>query len=564
MCENRENKRFIFLERNGAGKFSHFLLAFRLYILWKQKGTGSAVHGRGTITDMKKLRAFLLNALVLTLTSLLMNSIGVWFSLYISGKIGSQAMGVFQLVMSVYGFGVTLAASGINLAATRLVAEELVRKIPQVRAVMVRCLQYCLCFGLFAAVLLFASAQWVGTVWLANGDTVLPLRFMGITLPFVSMSSALSGYFTAVRRVSKNAVVLVLEQLVKIGFAVGMLTLFPPVGLQDACMILIGAGFFAELFSFTMSFLLYFLDRRRYRFRGRGRQGITKDLCAIALPIAFSAYIRSGLVTLKNLLVPVQLGKYGASNGDALSTFGLLHGVVLPVIFFPASFLSAFANLIVPELAECRALCQDISSNRRVHYLVGRMFQMTLLFSICVAGIFFFFSEEISQAVCKEPLAGEYLRIFAVLIPVMYMDTMVDSMLKGLGEQVSSMRYNIIDAMVCVVLVIVLLPRYGAKGYVMVIVVSELLNFALSAGRLIRVTRFHVNLLQFVIKPVFSIGAAAVLSGLVVEYSSAMGSGIANAVLLICVSLAGYLMFLLLTGSLTREDVQWVCGILKP
>ena len=75
---------------------------------------------------MKKLRAFLVSALVLTATSLLVNSIGVWFSLYIAGKIGSEAMGVFQLVMSVYGFAVTLAASGINLAATRLVAEELV------------------------------------------------------------------------------------------------------------------------------------------------------------------------------------------------------------------------------------------------------------------------------------------------------------------------------------------------------------------------------------------------------------------------------------------------------
>ncbi|MFR9191101.1 MAG: hypothetical protein ACLVL7_13440 [Anaerotruncus massiliensis (ex Togo et al. 2019)] len=73
---------------------------------------------------MKKIQRFFLNAMIMTATSLLMNAVGVWFNLYISGKIGAEGMGVFQLIMSVYSFTVTFAASGINLASTRLVAEE--------------------------------------------------------------------------------------------------------------------------------------------------------------------------------------------------------------------------------------------------------------------------------------------------------------------------------------------------------------------------------------------------------------------------------------------------------
>lgn len=514
---------------------------------------------------MKKLRAFLVSALVLTATSLLVNSIGVWFSLYIAGKIGSEAMGVFQLVMSVYGFAVTLAASGINLATTRLVAEELVKgKNAAVYGVMRRCLGYCLCFGCLASFLLFTFAEPIGIHWLKNGETVRPLKLMAVTLPFVSMSSALSGYFTAVRRATKNALVLILEQCMKIGCAVGMLAFFPPRGLESACLILIGAGMVAELFSFTVSFLLYLVDRRRYA-KGTGdARGMTRALCGIALPIALSAYMRSGLVTLKNLLVPIQLGKYGASSQDALSTFGLMHGVVLPVVCFPAAFLSAFANLIVPELAECRACAPDLAKSRRIHYLVGRMFQITLLFSVCVAGLFFFFAEQISLAACKNPAAAQYVKLFAVLVPVMYLDTMVDSMLKGLGEQVSSMRYNVIDAAVCVLMVIVLLPLYGAKGYVVVIFVSEILNFALSAARLLKVTRFRLNVFQSVCKPVFSIAAGAVFAGSLlglmgIEPASAIG----GAAMPVALSVFWYLLFLVLTGCLTREDLQWIAGILK-
>ena len=77
---------------------------------------------------MKKSQVFLLNALIMTVTSLAMSSIGVWFNLYISNRLGAVGMGVFQLMMSVYSMATTVAASGINLAATRRSEERRVGK----------------------------------------------------------------------------------------------------------------------------------------------------------------------------------------------------------------------------------------------------------------------------------------------------------------------------------------------------------------------------------------------------------------------------------------------------
>lgn len=93
---------------------------------------------------MKKIQRFFLNAMIMTATSLLMNAVGVWFNLYISGKIGAEGMGVFQLIMSVYSFTVTFAASGINLASTRLVAEEAASPNGNVKGAMRRCFGYAL------------------------------------------------------------------------------------------------------------------------------------------------------------------------------------------------------------------------------------------------------------------------------------------------------------------------------------------------------------------------------------------------------------------------------------
>lgn len=76
---------------------------------------------------MRKAKLFLINVVILTATAILMQTIGISFSVYISNKIGAESVGLFGLIMSVYSFAITLATSGINLASTRIVSEEIAK-----------------------------------------------------------------------------------------------------------------------------------------------------------------------------------------------------------------------------------------------------------------------------------------------------------------------------------------------------------------------------------------------------------------------------------------------------
>lgn len=70
------------------------------------------------------MRVFLLNGILLTVTSFVMRAITMSFNVYISNRIGTEAVGIYQLIMSVYLFAITIANSGINLATTRIVSEQ--------------------------------------------------------------------------------------------------------------------------------------------------------------------------------------------------------------------------------------------------------------------------------------------------------------------------------------------------------------------------------------------------------------------------------------------------------
>ena len=79
---------------------------------------------------------------------------------------------------------------------------------------------------------------------------------------------------------------------------------------------------------------------------------ITQKLLNIALQTAFSSNVLSGLLSLEHMLIPRGLSKSGASGEAAVASYGVLCGMVMPVVLFPMALLSTFAGLLVPELSE--------------------------------------------------------------------------------------------------------------------------------------------------------------------------------------------------------------------
>ena len=73
---------------------------------------------------IRRIKVFLLHGILLTITGLVMRTISMLFNVYISNKIGTEALGIYQLIMSVYMFAITFANSGINLATTRIISEQ--------------------------------------------------------------------------------------------------------------------------------------------------------------------------------------------------------------------------------------------------------------------------------------------------------------------------------------------------------------------------------------------------------------------------------------------------------
>ena len=513
-----------------------------------------------------KTRVFFLNALSLTITALMMRGVGMLFNVIVSKYAGSEAMGLYSILGSVYALAITFATAGINLGTTRLVSDALgVGDEGLARKSVKKSLLCCTVSGLLATVLLFLLAPTLGAGLLGDTRAIIPLKILALTLTPIAICSCLSGYFTAVRRVKVNAAAQVVTQLARIGATVLFLSFWVGNGAEKACIALVLGGAVSELLSLTVSFSLYLIDRRKLNkssaVSSQEQPKIVKKLLGITLPVTFSACIRSLLSMLQHVLIPKGLLASGKSWSEALSSYGALHGMAMPLILFPSAFISAFAGLLIPEIGEC--LVQNNRSRlERVSY---RSLTLSLIFSIGVSGIMIFFSKEIGMLVYNNAEAAQYIRIMAPLIPVMYIDGTVDAILKGSGHQVYSMNVNIADALTACFFAIFLIPKMGIWGYVISIYATEILNTSLSLTKMIGVSGMKVKPFHQLVMPIFCIIGATNLGKLIFTLVPWATNAAAELILRINITIFVYIILLLLTHSLGKDEFEFFyASLLSP
>jgi len=457
---------------------------------------------------LKKTKLFIKNALILGITGVIIRSAALYYNVYLTLKLGSEGLGLFTLIFSVFDFAVTFAVSGVSFAATRLVSEaQALGK--SISHTMSRCLLYALCFGGASFAALFFGADIVGSVLLGDARTIPSLRLLALELPFISLCSAMGGYFTAVQRVAKSAAAQILEQAAKMALSTFFLSFYMPPDICRACIFVSLSALLSQLVSFIYSFACYLVDLKKQK------QGELHSvgLCRIAIPMALSSYVRSALVTAEHMLIPYGLRKKGFDRANALSLYGAVHGMALPIILFPYAVSRPFTSLLLPEISASYAA----HDNARVKRLTERAIELTMIFSVGTGGIILFYSALLGELFYSSAAAGRYIAVLAPLIPVMYLDTTVDTVLKGMDEQIYSMRVNIIDSALSVAIVFFLVPKIGIYGYVCEILFCEITNCSLSISRLISRLKFGFDPMRTTLLPIASVFGATALSRLLFD-----------------------------------------------
>lgn len=434
---------------------------------------------------MSSKQRILMNTALLTASALLIRIAGMLFQAKLASTIGAEGIGLYQLCGSVTVFFSVFAVSGVRFAATKLVSEELSSKGSMVYSAMRVCVIYALVFGSLSTGALWYLAKPLGFLWVGDARVVLSLRIASAAMPFIAISAVFSGYFTALGKVWK----MVLAQLVTV--AINLLVTFfllsraDCLDLRITCAAITIGSVVSEVFGCVFLLSFYLAENHELNTISDNAPWPTKRMLSAALPLAVSSYVRTGLNSLEHMFIPKGLKLSGLTAEAALSGYGIIHGMALPTVLFPACLLFSLAELIVPELTRAKAQGRIES----VLHIIRLCRSWTLIYAIISAAALSLFAELIAEALFHTPECAHAIRSLAPLVPIMNLDTITDGCLRGLGQQSRVMMINILDAALGVLIVMLLIPHTGLKGYLLMIWITEAINCMLSSFALNRTIR---------------------------------------------------------------------------
>ncbi len=492
---------------------------------------------------MSKAKPIFYSALLLTLVNLLLRTAGTSFQVYLSNRIGAAGIGLLQLVLSVGSLAMVAGMAGIRTATMYLTAAELGRKKPgRVVWILSGCFLYSIACSGAVALILYAFAPLIAEFWIGDLRTLDALRLFAAFLPTTCLCGVMTGYFTAANRIGTLAAVEVAEQLCSMSATLAILHFRAGNDPGRACQAVV----LGSAMGGCMTLLCLVGLRLREHSPSGPRIPVGRRLRETAVPLALADVLKSGINTVENLMVPKRLARNPLIS-DPMAAFGRVSGMVFPVLMFPACILFALAELLIPELARCAAA----GSQNRISYLVKRSLKVAMLYGIFFSGMMFLLADTLCRILYGSLEAGRYLRLYALLIPMLYCDAITDAMTKGLGQQKICVRYNILTSFLDVVFLYILLPKYSMMGYFFSFLVTHLLNFILSLRLLLRITgeqiAFHIPMLAVLaaLAAVWIAGHLSVPSLQAAAYPTILGC-------LLC-----------LFQILSREDVRWLRGLIR-
>ena len=430
-------------------------------------------------------QSYLKNAALLTGADVLLRLAGMGLRIYLANALGGEGMGLYQLVLAVYALFVTLATAGVSVAATRLMAEELARGRAQARGMLVRLAGTGLLLGAAAMAAQYGLAGAAARWWLGDVRAAGALRVSAFGMPWMALSAVLRGFFIARRRVEPNVLSQLVEQSVRIGIIWYALEWGNAPDVSARCTAVLAATAVSEAVSACILLLFYRGEAVRAFGAEKSRRPAdpARRLWEILWPVEGGRCLASALHTAENMLVPACLTVCLLDAGGrsaAVAQYGSLKGMALPLLTFPFGLLGSLSVLLMPEITRAHTK-GDTAAMRR---LIFTMLRMTGAFSLAAGAGFVLLGAPLAGFIYRDAKVGRYVQLLGFVAPFMYLESMVDGVLKGLGEQLATFRYSLFDSVFRIAAIWLVVPQYGMMGFLGVMAVSNLMTCGLNMRRM--------------------------------------------------------------------------------
>lgn len=477
---------------------------------------------------------------ILTAAGFAARILGMYNRIYLANLISNAELGRYQLIFPVFMLCMAISSTGIQVALSKMVAafhasgRKKETQLAVVMAMVWSLVLACACSGF-----LFVFSDWIAIHILKESACGPYLRIMAFALPFAALHTCVSGYFYGCRKAGVPAAAQLLEQIARVGCIYGLSVIIYGTHPADASIAVYGlvAG---ETVSCVLTIVCYKADMHRWQrdasMAAHMVSRIFHQLWQYAGLLTMNRVSVTLLQSAEMILIPLMLTRYCGDSVQALELFGVMTGIVMPIIAFPNTVTNALSTMLLPTVSEAEA----VHNYRAIADTFEKSIRYCLMMGIFVSLMFAVYGEQIGLLLFDDANAGYYIRMFAILCPLMYIQSLLASTLNGFGKMNETLMHHVIASGIRIAGILLLIPRMGIAGYMIGIFISNVIVTAIAAFRMHQLADVRLSMVKCLLVP----ACAAVLSAQISIWSGKIT------------------VLLSLPGNAVFWQLVWQCGIM--
>lgn len=396
-------------------------------------------------------------AAVVTVFSAFEHCLGFLYRIILSRTLGSEGLGVYQIALTVFAVFLTATSSGLPITLSRVISKHRTRgnKKGEHSATSAAIL-ITLLFSVPITVLLFLIKTPFSRVF-SDPRCADLFYILIIGLSFTSVYAIIRGCFWGNKHFFAYSLIELIEEIIMIVIGV-ILIIGIQTGVAD-----VNKAAIAVLISYLCSFAIavcYFFWKGG---KLRSPKGEFLPLLKSSLPITAMRTSSSLMSSLISVLFPLRLMASGVTASRAMSEYGVVYGMVMPVLMIPSSLIGSIALVLVPELAECFYR----KEKEKLAALVEKALNATLLIAGMLIPFYIVCGEHVGIMLYSNADSGKYIARYALILLPMSITLISTSLLNSMNCEKQTLLFFLAGA-AAMLACVWFLPKYLGSGALLI------------------------------------------------------------------------------------------------
>lgn len=412
---------------------------------------------------MKK-NLFIKSTLILILSGFLTKILGFIIKVIYTRIIGEYGISLYSIAVPTYSLLLTIATLAIPISISKLVSENKGRSI----RILTSAAFLIISINLVLVFVIFLTKDFLAVNLLKEPKASPIIMAFALTLPFVSISSVLKGFFAGKQNMVPHATSNIIEQIVRLIIILVVLPILKRKSDMLAILGLILLTIISEISSIIV--FLFFLPKKiNFNTKILPSKKITKDILDISIPTVSGRIIGNIGYFFEPIILTNLLLFSGYNNSYILSEYGAYNAYSLALLTMPSFFIGAIATSLLPEISKFNGNNNLKMVKRRIHQSIIFSLIIGIFFSLLI----FIFRDKLLFSLYNTTKGSDYIKVLAPFFVLFYLEGVLTSSLQALGYAKVTMNITLYGVIIKLFIMAILsLCHIGIYS----LVIAEIIN----------------------------------------------------------------------------------------